>query len=271
MLDFAVDISKKAGEILLAHFGRIDPAGVVYKSKRNPVTVADTESEDFLVNAIRSRFPGHSILTEERKQTRKSSEFEWIIDPLDGTVNFLHSLPVFCVSVALMRRGVAEIGVVYAPALGEIFTAWKGQGAFANGKKVTVSQTGDLLHSLLATGFAYIREETQQNNQANFNRLNLKVHGVRRLGSAALDLCYVACGRFDGFWELHLSPWDVAAGSLIVTEAGGRVTEIDGQDNYIYGQNIVASNGKIHSLICENLDRFVPETNPPWSKGVDSA
>jgi myo-inositol-1(or 4)-monophosphatase len=262
MLDFAVDISKKAGEILLSHFGRIDPGKVIYKSKRNPVTVADTESEDFLVNAIRSRFPGHSILTEERKQPKKSSEFEWIIDPLDGTVNFVHSLPVFCVSIALMHQRVVEIGVVYAPVLGEIFTAQRGQGAFANGRKIAASQTGDLLHSLLATGFAYIREETLQNNQANFNRLNLKAHGVRRLGSAALDLCYVACGRFDGFWELHLSPWDVAAGSLIVTEAGGRVTEIDGGQNYIYGQNIVASNGRIHSLICENLDPFTVESNP---------
>jgi myo-inositol-1(or 4)-monophosphatase len=262
MLDFAVDISRKAGEILLSHFGRIDPAGVFYKSKRNPVTIADTESEDFLVNAIRSRFPEHSILTEERKQPKKSSEFEWVIDPLDGTVNFVHGLPVFCVSIALMRRRVIEIGVVYAPALGEIFTAKRGQGAFASGKKIRVSQTSDLLHSLLATGFAYIREETSQNNQANFNRLNLKAHGVRRLGSAALDLCYVACGRFDGFWELHLSPWDVAAGSLIVTEAGGKVTEIDGGDNYIYGQNIVASNSIVHSLICENLDPFTPESTP---------
>lgn len=262
MLDFAVDISKKAGEILLSHFGRLGPGKVTYKSKRNPVTVADTESEDFLVNAIRSRFPDHSILTEEQPHVKRNSDFEWIIDPLDGTVNFVHSLPVFCVSIALMRRQVLEIGVVYAPALGEIFTAERGQGAFANGKKIVVSQTGDLLHSLLATGFAYIREETLQNNQANFNRLNMKAHAVRRLGSAALDLCYVACGRFDGFWELHLSPWDVAAGCLIVTEAGGRVSEIDGGQNYIYGQNIVASNSRIHSLICENLDPFSAGSKP---------
>jgi myo-inositol-1(or 4)-monophosphatase len=256
MLEFALNVAEKAGKLLMERFENLASSEVSYKGIRNLVTLADRESEEFIVSEIRRAYPGHSILAEEQTRDRKDSACEWIIDPLDGTINYTHGHPFFCVSIALAREGEVTLGVIHAPLLRETYHAEKGKGAYMGERRLSVSGADTLIDSLLATGFAYVREETQSNNLANFNRLNLKARGVRRYGSAAIDLAYVAAGRLDGFWELYLAPWDVAAGSLLVQEAGGMVTDIAGADNYIYGQNIVASNGKIHEMIRRNLDSF---------------
>jgi myo-inositol-1(or 4)-monophosphatase len=259
MLDFALEVSRRAGEILLSHFEKLEKSDISYKGKRNLVTVADKKSEEFIVSEVRRAFPDHSILAEEQTKDTDRAAWEWIIDPLDGTINYAHGHPFFCVSIALLCEGDVRLGVVHAPILSETCYAQSGEGAFLDGRKLSVSTSDRLIDSLLATGFAYVREETLSNNLANFNRLSLKARGVRRYGSAAIDLAYVAAGRLDGFWELYLAPWDVAAGSLIVAEAGGRVTDIAGGSDYIYGQNIVASNGLIHDMIRENLDPFTDD------------
>jgi myo-inositol-1(or 4)-monophosphatase len=256
MLDFALQVSRRAGDKLIGHFEKLDSSDVSFKGKRNLVTVADRESEEFIVGEIRRLFPDHSILAEEQTQDKRESDYEWIIDPLDGTINYTHGHPFFCISIALLRGGEVVLGVVHAPILGETYYAQSGEGAFLDGRKLSVSTSDELINSLLATGFAYVREETMSNNLANFNRLSMKARGVRRYGSAAIDLAYVAAGRLEGFWELYLAPWDVAAGSLLVTEAGGKVTDMAGGNDYIYGQNIVASNGLIHDKIIMNLDSF---------------
>jgi myo-inositol-1(or 4)-monophosphatase len=256
MLEFAIETARQAGQVLMRHFERLGSAEVSFKGKRNLVTVADRESEEFIVNRIRQSYPTHSILAEEQTKEKKSSRREWIVDPLDGTINYTHGHPMFCVSIALAEEGRVVLGVIHAPVLGETYHARLEEGAYLGSRKLSVSGTGELINSLLATGFAYVREETQANNLANFGRLSLKARGVRRYGSAAIDLAYVAAGRLDGFWELYLAPWDVAAGSLLVTEAGGQVSDTSGGSDYIYGQNIVASNGKVHNLIIENLDPF---------------
>jgi myo-inositol-1(or 4)-monophosphatase len=258
-LDFALDVSKRAGAKLLSRFEKLKESDVSFKGKRNLVTVADKESEQFIVGEIRRLFPDHSILAEEETKDREETSWQWIIDPLDGTINYAHGHPFFCISIALLREGRVAMGVIHAPLLDETYYAESGKGAFLDGRELSVSVSDELINSLLATGFAYVREETMSNNLANFNRLSLKARGVRRYGSAAIDLAYVAAGRLEGFWELYLAPWDVAAGSLLVTEAGGRVTDIGGGNDFIYGQNIVASNGLIHDMIAENLDPFEKE------------
>jgi len=255
-MDFAIDLAKDAGKLLLQKFGHLRSGEMGYKGKRNLVTVADTDTEKMIIERIRKAYPEHGILAEESEAVRTDSESVWIIDPLDGTVNYAHGFPTFSVSIAFAVRWRIDVGVVYSPYTDELFYAERGGGAFFNGSKMSVSETDDLSRALLATGFAYIREFTEHNNLSNFNRLNLKAEGVRRLGSAALDLAYLAAGRLDGFWELFLSPWDVAAGSLLVEEAGGVVTDIAGGDDYLFGYNIVASNGRIHEELRNNLEPF---------------
>lgn len=256
MLDFATDVAVQAGELLLGHFEKLGKSDVSFKGKRNLVTVADRESEELIVRRIREEYPDHSILAEEGGGDEKQSPYQWIVDPLDGTINYTHGHPFFCISIALVRDGEVVLGVIHAPLLRETYHVQLGKGAYLGERRLSVSDTDTLINSLLATGFAYVREETQSNNLANFGRLSLEARGVRRYGSAAIDLAYVAAGRLDGFWELYLAPWDVAAGSLLITEAGGKVTDISGGTDYIYGQNIIASNGKIHDLIADNLDPF---------------
>ncbi|MCX7703848.1 MAG: inositol monophosphatase [Planctomycetota bacterium] len=256
LLNFAVDVAKEAGEILLKRFGNLKSSDIDYKGRWNVVTTVDTEVERLIVKRIEKEFPNDGILAEENARKRTDAERVWLVDPLDGTVNYAHGLPFFCVSIAVAKGWKMEAGVVYSPCTDELFYAERGGGAFLNKRRINVSSTSDFSKSLLATGFAYVRNETEHNNLANFNRLNLKVEGIRRLGSAAIDLCYVAAGRFDGFWELFLSPWDVAAGSLIVEEAGGIVTDIAGGDDYLFGFNIVAGNEKIHDELRRNLEPF---------------
>jgi myo-inositol-1(or 4)-monophosphatase len=236
----------EAGSILKKNLGQIKK--IDYKGEVNLVTEIDQLSEKIITKIINDRYPDHEILAEESGAKKSTSPYRWIIDPLDGTTNYAHGYPYFCVSIALEKEAKILLGVVYNPILDELFLAEKGKGAYLNGAKIQVSTTNELTRSLLATGFPYDIRESSINNLNNFNRFALKAQAIRRAGSAALDLCYVAMGRFDGFWELKLCPWDTAAGALMVTEAGGRVTDFKGNEFSIYsGDNeTLASNSKIH-------------------------
>lgn len=248
MKDFmaaAREAALKAGGLLRENIN--GAREISYKGDINLVTEMDMRSERAVVETLRAAFPGHGIIAEEETRIRNSSAFTWIIDPLDGTTNYAHAYPCFSVSIALEHEGDIILGVVYDPMRDELFSAKKGQGASLNGNSIRVSGVGTLIKSLLATGFPYDRKESEKNNLNFFHDLLMASQEVRRDGSAALDLCYVASGRFDGFWELKLKPWDVAAGSLIVREAGGMVSDFSGGRFSIHDDEIVASNGKIHS------------------------
>lgn len=243
-LAVAIDAAREAGQLLVREFDR--PVQVEYKGDVDIVTAADRLSEATIVERIRSHFPTHGIVAEEGSRVDTRSDFRWYIDPLDGTTNFAHGFPVFCVSIALTVRDEVEVGVVYDPLRQELFAAEKGQGAFLNQRRITVSRTARLAESLLATGFPS-RKRHENPNIHYYHRFTLVSHGVRRAGSAALDLCYVACGRFDGFWEFNLNPWDTATGVLLVREAGGRATNFSGADYRLGEVELAASNGRIHA------------------------
>lgn len=257
LLEVAISASRKAGTLLLkyAETGfRIE-----YKAPINLVTDADRAAEQCVIDHIRTSFPTHRFLAEERGHVEEGqSPYLWIIDPLDGTTNFAHGYPVYCVSIGLEYEGRCVLGVVFDPSRNELFTAMEHQGAQLNGRSLHVSKAVTLDSSLLVTGFAYDIRETPRNNLDHFVKFALKAQGLRRTGSAALDLCYVAAGRFDGFWEVRLNPWDMAAGAVIVREAGGRLTDFNGNDLSIYGQELVASNGQIHKAMLAVLAQEAP-------------
>jgi myo-inositol-1(or 4)-monophosphatase len=223
----------------------------------NLVTAADDASEKLIITAIRKKYPHHCIMAEESGDCgEKGSEFQWLVDPLDGTTNYAHQLPIWSVSIALTFRKKVIMGVVYHPNTDELYYAAKGQCAFCNGRRIYVSGTSQLLRSLLVTGMPFSVREKPFDNFRNFEKFSIKGQAVRRLGSAAIDLCYLARGRFDGYWERDLNPWDVAAGSLILTEAGGKVTDFRGRPYDIYPPTeTLASNGKIHSQMIKVLDK----------------
>ena len=231
---------------------------VDYKGEINLVTEADRLAEQLIVERIRRVYPDHDILAEESPATAKGSDFRWIIDPLDGTTNYAHGFPVFCVSIALEVEGVIRLGAVYNPMLDELFTAERGKGAFLNGSRLAVSRTQNLDQALLATGFPYDLRRDRNNNLHYFQALAMRTQAVRRAGSAALDLAYVAAGRFDGFWELKLMPWDTAAGWLLVEEAGGLVTDLGGGPFHLQAPHMLASNGLIH----EGMRHVLAATDP---------
>lgn len=251
-LEVAIRAAKEAGRIQSLHCGQ--PNRVEYKGEINPVTEVDRLCEQTLVRLIGEAFPDHDILTEETAFEQKGSPFRWVLDPLDGTTNYLHGYPYFAVSVGLEIDGEIRTGVAYDPIRDELFWAEKGKGAFLNGMKLAVSQTDRLGQSLLCTGFPYNVRERVDFYLSFFRQFLLKSLAVRRPGSAVLDLCYLAAGRFDGFWELELQPWDVAAGSLIVVEAGGKVTGLRGQPFSIYSREMVASNGLIHEEMLRSIE-----------------
>jgi len=224
-------LARQAGEILRAGYEREHQ--VDYKGVIDLVTEVDRQSEAFLLAEIQRRFPGHQILAEESGGVRGHDGDVWYVDPLDGTVNYAHGIPIFCVAIAYAQDGKMRLGVVYDPLRDECFAAERGRGAWLNGRPIHVSQTLELRHSLLVTGFPYDAWSSPRNNLDYFGRFSKMTHGVRRLGSAALDLCYVAVGRFDGYWELTLKPWDVAAGGLIAEEAGALITDLDGGPDYL--------------------------------------
>lgn len=248
LLTTAVDAARKAGDVLLDHART--GFRIAHKNVINLVTDADHHAEQCIVDTIQTAFPSHRILAEERGVSGQTdSPYRWIIDPLDGTTNFAHGFPAYCVSIGLEHNGLCLIGVVFDPSRNELFTAQRGKGAFLNNMPITVSSADHLDRALLVTGFAYDIRDAPNNNLDHFVRFALKAQGLRRTGTAALDLCYVASGRFDGFWEVTLNPWDMAAGIVILEEAGGKVTNFAGGTHSIYGKELVASNGHIHQAM----------------------
>jgi myo-inositol-1(or 4)-monophosphatase len=243
-LEVAIAAAKEAGRIQKGHFGR--QYRVEYKGEINPVSEVDKLCEKAISRIILDAFPDHDLLTEESDFKGKGSPFKWIVDPIDGTTNYIHGFPFFCVSIGLEIEGEMKLGVVYDPLFDELFQAEFGKGAFLNGNRISVSRMGDLDLSFLTTGFPYDIREHADFYLRFFRQFMTKSIAIRRPGSAALDLCYVAVGRFDGYWELKIHPWDVAAGSLMVTEAGGRVTDFKNRPYNIYADEIIASNGLIH-------------------------
>lgn len=251
--DFAVAIAFEAGQLLKS---RIDePHEIEFKGEIDIVTEADKASENLLIARIRDRYPNHDVMSEEAGNLSRPSSYRWIIDPLDGTTNYSHGYPVFCVSIALECEQEIVTGVVYNPMLDEMFTAEKGGGAFLGNRKISVSGIANLSKSLLATGFPYDIRNTEDNNMNFFGAMAVSAQAIRRAGAAALDLAYLAAGRFDGFWELRLKPWDVAAAWLLVCEAGGTVTDLFGEPYRLGGPHILASNGLIHSDIIAVLKK----------------
>lgn len=254
LVDFAEKTAREAGAILKKGFNQ--SYKIKYKGRIDPVTEFDLKSEQFIINQIKKRYPEHGILSEEGSDKKAIEPFRWIIDPLDGTVDFAHGFPVYCVSIGVEYMGRSVAGAVYDPERNECFTAGAGLGARLNGKKIKVTTEKKLQRALLATGFSYSIATAKRNNLGLFARMAKEAQGIRRLGSAALDLCWVACGRLDGFWELHLHPWDTAAAILVVSEAGGKVTRFDGLAYSIFDDEILASNGHLHSamknVLCRN-------------------
>lgn len=249
MLNVAIEAAREAGRFLKLSVGKVRNIEVKQGDERNLVSEIDRGAEERIIAIIRRHYPGHAILAEESGGSLAPAEYRWIIDPLDGTTNFLHGVPIFSVSIGIERRGELIAGVVYDPNQDEIFTAEKGAGAFLNGRRLKVSSSSVLVESLLVTGFPYNITENPGNAVEHFVHFLMAARGVRRLGSAAMDLCYVAAGRFDGFWEVSLSPWDMAAGALLVQEAGGRVTDMAGGPLNIYQKTVLASNGPIHDTM----------------------
>lgn len=267
---FLTMIAARVREVQMRYFDRLEDAQVNTKDdrRRDLLTIADTESERVIIETIRESFPSHGILAEESGADLKSADDIWIIDPVDGTTNFARGFPFFAASVAFWSGGEPALALIEAPRLGETFTAARGGGAFLNGRPIRVSTTPDIAHSILATGFAYVRNEVVRNNVDNFERLVLRCHDIRRPGAASLDLAYVAAGRFDGFWEPYLKPWDVAAGALIVREAGGTVSDFAHGGDWLFGQNIVATNGRIHDELIGHLSG-TEQGHEPWGRDLE--
>ena len=252
-LDLAKEAALAAGETLREGIDNI--AWIEHKGEIDLVTEMDIKAEGLIKQKIGAAFPEHQILAEESDVPNKSSRFRWIVDPLDGTTNYAHGFPMFCVSIALEIDGLIELGVVYDPTREELFTGARGQGATLNGRPIEVSREAELGKALLATGFPYDLRTSEANNLDHWNAMITRAQAIRRAGSAALDLCYTAMGRFDGFWELKLQSWDIAAGALFVEEAGGKVTDIAGGLFSVYSKEILATNGKIHSQMAEILKK----------------
>jgi myo-inositol-1(or 4)-monophosphatase len=253
-LSYVENIARQAGAILRAGYDKEHQ--VDYKGVIDLVTEVDHQSEKFLLGEVQKDFPDHHIFSEESGIIQGDNEHIWYIDPLDGTVNYAHHIPIFCVSIAYASHSDLTLGAVYDPLRDEMFLAERGKGSYLNGRPLHVSSVTELQRSLLVTGFPYNAWETPQDNFANFVKFGKLTQGVRRLGSAALDLCYVAAGRFDGFWEMSLHPWDVAAGGLICEEAGARVTNVQGGADYIsQPQSVIAAAPGIHPDIMETLNK----------------
>ncbi|OUU79732.1 MAG: inositol monophosphatase [Gammaproteobacteria bacterium TMED78] len=253
MVNIAIRAAREAGEIMIRQLNHLETLSVSEKSNNEYVTEIDKIAEKTIINIIHEHFPDHSILGEEFGK-QGDNEYQWIIDPIDGTTNFIHGFPVFCVSIAVTRDDELEHGVVYDPLRQEIFSASKGQGSQLDGHKIRVSKTNSLKNSLIATGFPYRSNKDKLDEYLKtLKNVIQSTSGIRRPGSAALDLCYVACGRVDGFWEFGLRKWDVAAGALIIKEAGGIITNLIGESDYLENGNILAGNPKIHSELLEKI------------------
>ncbi|MEM7007749.1 MAG: inositol monophosphatase family protein [Thermodesulfobacteriota bacterium] len=250
-LEVAENTARKAGVVLLENLGKVKE--IEFKAKNSLVTEVDKLSEKIIIEDIKKNFPSHSIFAEESGRDTQNSEHLWLIDPIDGTTNYAHAYPFFSISIALEINGVVVAGLVYDPVKDEMFTAELGKGAFLNGEPIKVSKSHAIEHSHVCTGFMHEVEWMVEVNIRHFGNFIRKARAVRRDGSAALDVCYVACGRFDGFWELGLNPWDTAAAVLILKEAGGHVTTFSGGDYTIYMKEILGSNAIVHDQMIEIL------------------
>ncbi len=245
------EIAREAGSLLMEYFHR--RVKIEYKGDADLVTEADRASEKLILQRIRAQWPSHDVIGEEGAKIESGSDYRWYIDPLDGTTNFAHSYPVFCVSLGLAFQGKRHAAVLYDPTRDELFAAERAKGAFLNGQKIEVSKVSKLAQSLVSTGFPSHKRHKNP-NIFFYHQLTLRTHGVRRAGSAALDLASVACGRYDGFWEFNLNAWDTAAGILIVEEAGGKVTGFQGQPLAIADRDVMATNGLVHAELLHEFD-----------------
>ncbi len=253
-LDFAIKLAKNTGKIQMSYFGNISSIDNK-SSKIDLLTEADKKSEDYIINELKHKYPTHSILSEECGFINNNSKYKWIIDPLDGTTNFVHNLPIFAVSIALQKNDRTICAVVYNPAADKCFFTYENQPAYLNNKTIKITNTDNINNCLLATGFPYLHDERYDLSFKIFKEFYDITRGLRRLGAAALDLCFVAMGRFDGFYEYELNPWDTCAGAFIVKQAGGIVTDWDNNNLDIYNGRILATNGKIHKSMSNILNK----------------
>jgi myo-inositol-1(or 4)-monophosphatase len=247
-------MAREAGALLMSYFDR--QIKIEYKGDADLVTVADRKSEALILERIRAQFPAHDVMGEEGTRIESGSDYKWYVDPLDGTTNFAHGFPVFCVSLGVRFRGRSAFGVIYDPTRDEMFSAEAGKGATLNGKPIHVSSTSRLSDCLLGTGFPSHKRHKNPNIHF-YHQLTLRSHGVRRAGSAALDLCNVASGRFDGFWEFNLNPWDTAAGVVIAEEAGARITDFSGGPFQLDSRETLASNGLVHDQLLREFQEIL--------------
>jgi len=261
MVNIAIRAARRAGEIMIRQLNRLDALEVAEKGRNDFVTRVDQMAEEAIIEVIRDHYPDHAIIAEESGASGEHS-IQWIIDPLDGTTNYMHGFPVFSVSIAVMEDGELQHGVVYDPLRQEIFSASRGQGAQLDGRRIRVSKQATLKGALIATGFPYRTTEEHMDRYLQMLRqVMIETAGVRRPGSAALDLCYLAAGRVDGFWELGLRKWDVAAGAMIIREAGGRVSDFRGTDEFLDSGNIVGGTPKVYAALSRLL--------APYTKDID--
>jgi len=274
MINFINSLAEKASEIMMKHFTNLDSSDFKMKALMDPVTIADTEIEEAVIAMIKAEYPDHSILAEESMADTRTSGPLWIIDPLDGTNNYLHSIPNHCISIAFVKDYKVTAAIVAAPALNETYTAIRGSGAYLNGEPIFVSEFSKLKQAMLCTGYADLRKYEDTTNLKVWEIIAQKVSGIRRYGSAALDLCWLACGRFDGFWERDLSPWDIAAGSLIVTEAGGSIVNITPigpcKDNFsTFDGSIIATNKKMATEVQDLVRNTIKDVKLKEQKKLD--
>ena len=252
MLNTAIRAARQSGRIILMHYGRLDRLEVTAKGRNDFVSQADTEAEEAALEVLTTAYPEHGVLAEESGR-QEGGDYTWVVDPLDGTTNFLHGFPQFSVSIAVLRGQTIEHGVVYDPLRNELFTSSRGQGAQLNERRIRVSSINRLEQCLLGTGFPFSELDKFDRWMKTFRKLTMKSSGVRRAGSAALDLAYVAAGRLDGFWEFGLQPWDCAAGALLIREAGGLVADMDGGQDFLESGNVVAGNARIFDELMKTL------------------
>jgi myo-inositol-1(or 4)-monophosphatase len=262
MIQLAIEAALEAGKFLKESVGKVLQVERKLGQETNLVTQIDKKAEEIIINKIKGKYPDHDFLAEESGSHNRQSDVRWVIDPLDGTLNFTHGMPLFSVSIGVEVKGEIVAGVVYEPNLNELFTAEKGKGAFLNKKPIRVSRVDSLIESMIVTGFPYTIQENPDHAVQHFVNMLMKAQGIRRLGSAAVDLCYVACGRFDGFWEVSLNPWDMAAGVLLIQEAGGRFTDFHGKPSSIYNKQVLMTNGLIHEKVIEILRQGIDGKSP---------
>lgn len=261
MLNIAIQAARNAARIIVRFVDRLDMISTNEKNRNNFITQVDKLSEEEIIYTIRKAYPNHTIFSEEMRNQQYDNDYTWIVDPIDGTTNFIHGFPQFAISIALKYRETLEIGLIYDPLRQELFTASRGSGAQINNRKIRVSSSRKLIYSLIGTSFPFKKKELFPTYIKTFKDVLLQSSGIRRAGATALDLAYIAAGRLDGFWAMSLQPWDTAAGILLITEAGGLVSDFTGGKEYIKNGNIIAGNPRIHKLLLEIVSVIYNESH----------